>query len=70
MELPANAAEMKARGYRFLERGVCDGCGKPVEWWRTPQHLEIPMNPMFTEKYPAESHWETCAMVLAERKTG
>jgi hypothetical protein len=61
---------MHERGYKFLEQGVCDGCLQIIEWWRTPEGHQIPMNPMATPESPAIAHWATCPMVEQFRKTG
>jgi hypothetical protein len=68
MNLPRNSEELLAQRYRFLEFGVCDVCGKTVEWWMTPKHKQIPINVMYSPKSPAESHWEENCFLKAKLK--
>ncbi len=73
MKIPRNAQEMREQGYRFLELGICDVCGKTVEWWNTPKQKQIPMNQMHSPKWPAEEHWaENCHLKanLKEKEVG
>lgn len=63
MPIPANAEAMKAAGYSFMDHGRCDACSQAVEWWRTPQGRQIPMNPMPAPTSPARGHWNTCGGV-------
>lgn len=70
MPIPANAEEMRAYGYTFIDHGRCDACEKPVEWWRTPQRRQIPMNPMPLASSPARGHWSTCNKMVQVKKTG
>jgi hypothetical protein len=62
MAFPVNGREMEQQGYKFMDHGVCDGCGAPIEWWLTPRRRQIPMNPMNGQDAPAISHWATCCV--------
>ncbi len=62
MAFPAYGRELVQQGYRFLERGICDGCGASIEWWRTPLKRQMPMNRMQSPDDPAISHWATCCV--------
>jgi hypothetical protein len=63
MPFPENAQQMHEQKYKFLDQGICDGCHEVIEWWRTPNGHQIPMNPMPTPESPAIAHWATCPMV-------
>lgn len=60
MPFPKTADEMKAQGYTFSDDGTCKGCGDDIEWWKTPQGKNIPMNPMPRGTNEAIAHWSTC----------
>ena len=68
MPIPRNFAELKAKGYSFVDHGRCDACDQPVEWWRTPQGRQIPMNPMPLAASQARGHWGTCSKVALPKK--
>lgn len=60
MPFPRNADEMRSQGYTFLNHGECDGCHEQIEWWRTPQKRQMPMNRMPELYTPAVPHWANC----------
>lgn len=68
MAFPVDAYEMRVQGYKLLDHSRCDGCFEEIEWWRTPNGHQIPMNPMSNAESPAISHWATCTMVKQFRK--
>jgi hypothetical protein len=73
MPFPATMAEMVEQGYVFAGRGACRGCGRPVEWWRTPTGKRMIMDPMQDREATAITHWATCAKAdqfHARRKAG
>jgi hypothetical protein len=70
MSLPANAAELKRRGYTFLETGECDACHCPVEWWRTPKKRQIPLDAMLSPDSTPRNHWSGCGKAKSSVVSG
>ena len=68
MAFPQTLNEMKARGYTFKDDGVCKGCGEDIEWWKTFNGKNIPMNPMTGGDSEAVAHWATCTEQDSFRK--
>ena len=68
MAFPQTLNEMKARGYTFKDDGVCKGCGEDIEWYKTPNGKNIPMNPMTGGDSEAVAHWATCTEQDSFRK--
>lgn len=66
--MPANASEMRAEGYRFLNHMECDACHLRIELWLTPQGRHVAMNPMPTPETAAKAHSATCGQVAQPRK--
>jgi hypothetical protein len=46
--------------YVFQKNGICRGCHREIEWWRTPALKTIPMDPMPEGTSKAVAHWTTC----------
>lgn len=68
MPIPENSDAMKAAGYLFMDHGCCDACYREIEWWRTPQGRQIPMDPMPRPSAPARGHWSTCDQMVQTKK--
>ena len=69
MSFPYNYSEMKTQGYAFLSMDSCRGCGRAIEFWRTPAGKSIPMDPMDQPDSPAISHFATCTKASQFRRT-
>jgi len=55
---PYNTPEdLKEAGYKLSGSGRCRGqnCGAMIEWWKTPQDHNIPIDPD-----TMQPHWATC----------
>ena len=68
MAFPKTLDEMKERGYVFDNHAECRGCGDAIEWWKTPNDKNIPMNPMERGSSEAVAHWATCSEQDSFRK--
>jgi monoamine oxidase len=63
-DFPKNLHEMIRMSYRKTGDATCKGCGAQIEWWKTTNGHNIPMNPMpmqgADDHAPAVPHWATC----------
>jgi hypothetical protein len=60
MPFPATCQAMQEAGYRRTSYSRCKGCLAPIEWWTTPDHKNLPMEPMPQPESEAISHWTRC----------
>lgn len=58
--LPRSRAALLRDSYVYLGNDTCTGCGKPIEWWKTPKLRHAPFDPMPHEEARAVSHFATC----------
>lgn len=65
---PATCKAMKEAGYERQSYSRCSGCQAAMEWWFTPAHHRIPMDPMPEDDSPAVSHFVTCPVKERFRK--
>jgi hypothetical protein len=56
-------------GYVFIGTGSCDGCGLPIEWFRTPKLRNAPYDPMPNDWSVARSHFASCKNAAAFRRS-
>lgn len=63
MPFPKTAKEMEAQGYEFTGSGRCRDCKAELDWYRTPQGKNIPMN-----AGTIEPHWGSCPNAERFRK--
>ena len=61
MPFPKTLDELRAANYVFDNYGTCKGCGEDIEWYKTPNGKNIPMNPMERGSSEAVAHWATCS---------
>lgn len=55
MPFPKTESEFKSAGYRKRNFAHCGGCGALIQWYETPKHKSMPINPD-----TLEPHWATC----------
>lgn len=65
---PKSKQELIERGYQLTGSGECSGCGKHIEWWRTPNGRPAPYDPMPQLTSAANSHFATCTRANTFRK--
>jgi hypothetical protein len=59
MPFPKNCVELREAGYKFAFEVKCKGCGKQIEFWRTPMNRMLPLDrDVITGK--VTPHWATC----------
>lgn len=66
---PKSRQELIERGYQFTGNNTCRECGKPMEWWRTPNGRSAPYDPMPEICSAANSHFATCTRAAAFRRS-
>ena len=59
MPFPKNLDELRKAGYKFVFARACAGCGKHIEFWKTPAGRMLPME---IESFNGivTPHWATC----------
>ena len=68
MPYPKTRAEMEERGFIRAAFTRCQGCGAPMEFWRTPSGKNQPMDVMPDPESKAISHFVTCPKAQQFRK--
>ncbi len=58
--LPQNRKGLVPKGYQFTGTGECAGCGRGVEWWKTPIGRKAPFDRMMHDDATAVIHFATC----------
>ncbi len=56
---PKTRRELIEQGYQFVGNDTCV-CGKPIEYWRTPNQKVAPYDRMPNAESAANSHFQFC----------
>jgi hypothetical protein len=65
---PNTRAGMIAKGYVFTGNSSCRNCGRPIEWWKTPNGRQAPFDPMPDAASFAKSHFASCPAAASFRR--
>lgn len=68
MPFPRTRAEMEKSGYVRRAYTRCQGCNQSMEFWRTKEGKNLPMDPMPDPESNAISHFSTCPKANQFRK--
>ena len=66
--MPKTRRELLQYGYQFCDSDDCRGCGKHIEFWRTPNGNRAPYDPMAGVDSRAVSHFATCTHASSFRR--